>query len=120
MHPTNADAVLGKFFFQQALVLEHHRDRIVGRPIDADFRRLVGGTGRAAESKRCNRCKRCAGGACQDFAAMKHDDLQICFFHRSARYSRQSEKMSMSSLDLGIIIHGQPNGRALTIVPDHE
>ena len=43
LHPADADAVLGEFLLQQALFLEHHRDRIVGRPVDADFLGLVGG-----------------------------------------------------------------------------
>ena len=49
LHPADADAVLGEFLFQQALVLEHHGDRVVGRPVDADFLRLVGGEARGRQ-----------------------------------------------------------------------
>ena len=45
LHPADLDAVLGEFLLEQALILEHHRDRVVGRPVDADFARLVGGVG---------------------------------------------------------------------------
>ena len=52
LHPDDADAVLGEFLFQQALLLEDHRDRIVGRPVDADFLERVGGEGRAGQQRR--------------------------------------------------------------------
>ena len=49
LHPADRDAVLGEFLLEQALLLEHHRDRIVGRPVDADFLRLVGGEQRGRQ-----------------------------------------------------------------------
>ena len=42
LHPDDGDAVLGEFLFQQALLLEDHRHRIVGRPVDMDFLQRVG------------------------------------------------------------------------------
>ncbi len=43
LHPADADAVLGELLFEQAFLLEHHRHRVVGRPVDVDGRGLVGG-----------------------------------------------------------------------------
>ena len=53
LHPDDADAVLGEFLFQQSLLLEDHRDRIIGRPVDMDFLERVGGKcrRRAARSR---------------------------------------------------------------------
>ena len=43
LHPHDLDAVLGEFLLQVAFVLEQHRDRIVGRPVDVDLLGIVGG-----------------------------------------------------------------------------
>ena len=43
------DAVLGEFLLEQALFLEQHRHRVVGRPVDADFLRLVGAEARGRQ-----------------------------------------------------------------------
>jgi hypothetical protein len=51
--PADADAVLLEFFFEEALVLEHHGDRIVGRPIDTDFRGLPGGARETGRHQGC-------------------------------------------------------------------
>jgi hypothetical protein len=41
LHPADADAVLGEFFLEEAFVLQQHRHRIVGRPVDIDGLGLV-------------------------------------------------------------------------------
>ena len=51
LHPDDADAVLGEFLFQQSLLLEDHRHRIVGRPVDTDFLERVGGEGGAGQQR---------------------------------------------------------------------
>jgi hypothetical protein len=52
LHPDDSNAVLGKFLFQQALLLEDHRHRIVGRPVDANFLERVGGKRRTGQQGR--------------------------------------------------------------------
>ena len=52
LHPDDADAVLGEFLFQQSLLLQDHRHRIVGRPIDVNFLERVGGEGGAGHQRR--------------------------------------------------------------------
>src|SRR6185503_19132864 len=55
---------------QDLLLLEHHRDRVVGRPVDADFLRLVGGVAARAGSKQ-------QGGGDKAKAGQRgHDDLR--------------------------------------------
>ena len=49
LHPDDADAVLGEFLFQKPLLLEDHRHRIVGRPVDANFLECIGREGRARQ-----------------------------------------------------------------------
>ena len=52
LHPDHADAVLGEFLLQQSLLLEDHRHRVVGRPVDPDLLGRVGGKGRAGQQGR--------------------------------------------------------------------
>jgi hypothetical protein len=56
---------------EEALVLEHHRDRIVGRPVDAD---LLGLVGRTADGRR----RQGGGGKSKNATSGKqgHDDFQ--------------------------------------------
>ena len=49
LHPDDIDAVLGEFLFQEPLLLEHHRHRIVGRPVDANFLQCIRRQGRARQ-----------------------------------------------------------------------
>ena len=46
LHPDDADAVLGEFLFQQSFLLQDHRHRVVGRPVDMDLPEGVGSKGR--------------------------------------------------------------------------
>ena len=43
LHPDDADAVLGEFLFQESVLLQDHRHRIVGRPVDVNFLQRIGG-----------------------------------------------------------------------------
>jgi hypothetical protein len=43
LHPHDLDAVLGELLLDEALLLEQHRYRVVGRPVDVDLLGIVGG-----------------------------------------------------------------------------
>jgi len=81
LHPHDLDAVLGEFLLQDALVLEQHGDRVVGRPIDIDFLGVVSG-GKWRGGKKRERQRRGEQGAAGKFG---HDDLHALNLGRVAR-----------------------------------
>ena len=90
LYPAHADAVFGEFLFQKRLLLKHHGDRIIGRPVDADFRRLIGGAG---EPRQAERDQTCADGATKKSTARQHENLPtIGFFFRRRLRRRQLER----------------------------
>src|SRR5262249_16889207 len=51
LHPAHRDAVLGQLPLHVALLLEQHRGRVVGRPVDADLFGVLGGFERGARNQ---------------------------------------------------------------------
>ena len=51
LHPNDLDAVLGELLLQQAFILEQHRHRVIGRPVDVNFLGIVGGAERRARQQ---------------------------------------------------------------------
>src|SRR5262249_45415404 len=71
LHPNHLDAVLGEFLLEEAFVLEQHRHRVVGRPIDVDFLGIVGG----GELRARQHGERERAGQKRTAGQLGHDDL---------------------------------------------
>jgi len=71
LHPNNFDAVLGELLLEEAFVLEQHRHRVIGRPVDVDFLGIVGG----AELRARQQGERERGGEKRTAGQFGHDDL---------------------------------------------
>ena len=71
LHPHDGYAILAELLLQELFLLQHHRHRIIGRPVDADLLRLVGG----AEPRARQQGERERAGEKRTARKSGHDDL---------------------------------------------